>query len=132
MFFVLVVIAVVATIAYRGTSPDERERFLVEVIQPAAAKVDNIIFAMQPFRAALRARTPRLIVTPVIAGLYGVMLLAMLFGTGSFGAPETLIKWGANYGPRTTNGEWWRLFTALFVTGGPSDVVLVLIGLLQV
>jgi rhomboid protease GluP len=28
---------------------------------------------------------------------------------------ESLIQWGANYGPRTTQGEWWRMFTCMFV-----------------
>ena len=31
---------------------------------------------------------------------------------------ESLISWGANYGPRTTGGEWWRLFTCMFLHAG--------------
>src|SRR6202011_2677222 len=26
-----------------------------------------------------------------------------------------LIKWGADYGPRTTAGEWWRLGSSMFL-----------------
>ena len=26
-----------------------------------------------------------------------------------------LLRWGAEFGPWTTNGEWWRLFTVMFV-----------------
>src|SRR5262249_39863105 len=29
--------------------------------------------------------------------------------------PDTLLGWGASLGPRTTNGEWWRLLTSAFV-----------------
>jgi len=28
------------------------------------------------------------------------------------------VSWGASYGPRTTNGEWWRLVTSTFVHPG--------------
>jgi rhomboid protease GluP len=29
---------------------------------------------------------------------------------------DNLIRWGANFGPKTvTNGEWWRLFTCMFL-----------------
>jgi rhomboid protease GluP len=30
-------------------------------------------------------------------------------------APGVSLKWGANFGPATQEGEWWRLFTAIFV-----------------
>lgn len=31
---------------------------------------------------------------------------------------EQVIPWGANFGPLTLRGEWWRLITACFVHGG--------------
>jgi rhomboid protease GluP len=30
-------------------------------------------------------------------------------------APGVSLNWGANFGPATQEGEWWRLFTAVFV-----------------
>ncbi|GAB2702411.1 hypothetical protein GCM10027037_29950 [Mucilaginibacter koreensis] len=48
--------------------------------------------------------------------LYTAMVLAGL-GFVNFDT-EGVIKWGANYGPLTVNGEWWRLFTCTFLHGG--------------
>ena len=42
----------------------------------------------------------------------------MCFGTGALDEPKTLVDWGASIGPRTTNGEWWRLGTSMFVHSG--------------
>ena len=130
LLFVLVVAAAAAF--YHASTPEERTRFLQEVVHPVAARMDQVLFAAQPFRETLRTRTPRLVVTPVLAGLNLLAFLAALVGDGAFGAPATLVDWGANYGPRTTNGEWWRLLTAAFVQGGPFHLLFVQIGLLQV
>jgi hypothetical protein len=32
--------------------------------------------------------------------------------------PNVLIHWGSNFGPATLNGEWWRLFTSMFLHFG--------------
>ena len=31
---------------------------------------------------------------------------------------EALIRWGSNFGPLTSDGQWWRLATATFLHGG--------------
>lgn len=31
---------------------------------------------------------------------------------------QDVVTWGANYGPLTRGGEWWRLATSMFVHGG--------------
>src|SRR5262249_44495072 len=60
------------------------------------------------------------------------VFVCMLFGSGSFSDPDTLVSWGANYGPRTTNAEWWRLLTATFVHSGIISLVVNVGILLQV
>jgi rhomboid protease GluP len=56
-------------------------------------------------------------VTAVIVAINFAVFAAMAIAArniGPFSAPE-LITWGANLGPLTINGQWWRAFTALFI-----------------
>ena len=32
-------------------------------------------------------------------------------------------RWGASFGPRTTNGEWWRLVASMFVHTGTFQLL---------
>lgn len=60
---------------------------------------------------------------PAMAALVAInisVFIAMVINGGSpmqFSG-EVLIRWGANYGPLTIGGEYWRLITAGFVHGG--------------
>jgi len=59
-------------------------------------------------------------VTPLLIYLNIFIFLIMAFvGLGfiSFKGQD-LLTWGANYRPLTTNGEWWRLLTSVFLHGG--------------
>lgn len=63
--------------------------------------------------------TKEFFVTPLLIDLNILLFLAMVISSGSFGtllSPDsgTLITWGAIYKPLIIEGEWWRLFTAMF------------------
>ncbi len=59
------------------------------------------------------------------------VFIGMIFGAGAIADPATLVAWGGNVGPRTSNGEWWRLVTAMFVHTGFWHLVASLAGLAQ-
>jgi len=118
LLFLLVIVAI---IGFRLTTGEDRKKLLLKAL--AALREMTLIAReeyarLEPFRAALRQRTRYAIVAPALAALSVMLFARMLFGSGALTDPSTLISWGANFGPRTTNGEWWRLLTSTFVHTG--------------
>ena len=58
--------------------------------------------------------------TPVILDINLLIFIIMIFCGVNFMEPEgqELIKWGANYGPLTSDGQQWRLLTSIFIHAG--------------
>ena len=58
--------------------------------------------------------------TQVLFGINVAVFLAMALASGSvIDFPgQTMAYFGANFGPYTLFGEWWRLFTYMFLHGG--------------
>jgi rhomboid protease GluP len=69
---------------------------------------------------------------PALVGANLVIFVFMLLGQGSFSDRDTLLAWGGSFGPRTTNGEWWRLFSSAFVHAGMLHVAATIAGMLRV
>ncbi|WP_342648514.1 rhomboid family intramembrane serine protease [Mucilaginibacter sp. CSA2-8R] len=70
----------------------------------------------------------------VIVTLNIVVFLAMVFagfGFISVNGPD-LYNWGANYRPAVLDGQWWRLFTNVFMHGGIMHLLFNMYGLLLV
>ena len=115
---ILLVILVLGGYALYSMSPDERTRLKERLVDTAYRAKDEAARRQaepEPFRDALRQRTPWPIVMPAFVAL-NVIVFLMMGGGGS--VPEKLVEWGASFGPRTTNGEWWRLAASMFVHTG--------------
>src|SRR5262245_13780773 len=79
---------------------------------------EDVRAASQELRARLVALTPRVFVTQALIVANVVVFVAMVtVGRVDALAPsaQSLIPWGADYGPYTTGGQWWRLLTSTFV-----------------
>jgi len=80
------------------------------------------MFAEPPpeFLRRLRAATPLVVVTPTLIALSSVVFLVMTaLGVGFLGGrADEYLRFGANFAPLTTSGDWWRLLTCTFVHFG--------------
>ena len=130
----LLFLLVVGGLMLRGMTPEERIAFLHRVLawlSRVKAAITYVPPECQPFNEALRARTRWTIVTPAIAAANVVVFFGMVWGAGALGERDTLLAWGASFGPRTTNGEWWRLLTSTFVHMGVVHVLASVAGTLR-
>jgi membrane associated rhomboid family serine protease len=130
----MLLLVILAALAFRMTSPEDRERYLgialefVRQLRVAAAESEP----EREYRDALRARTGRLLVTPALVAINVLVVVGILFSAGAIGDPDTLLAWGGSLGPRTTNGEWWRLVTSTFVHTGTLHVLVNVAVLIQI
>ncbi|MFZ1132610.1 MAG: rhomboid family intramembrane serine protease [Terriglobales bacterium] len=65
----------------------------------------------------MRSQSSSMIVTQAIFGINVAVFVAMTLAGVSLTSPTEaeLVHWGANFGPQTIGGEWWRLLTCVFV-----------------
>lgn len=75
---------------------------------------------VKDFQRALGTFTPRLIATPAIVIVNVLVFFAMVATGVHFFSPnaQSVLEWGANYGPKTLSGQWWRLVTCMFLHFG--------------
>ena len=76
--------------------------------------------AAQPLNEQLKQRVPAIPVTYFLITANLLVFLAMLLsGAGFLHSPNAVqLAWGANFGPATQDGQWWRLGTAMFLHFG--------------
>ena len=114
----ILVLVIIIGLGLKISTPEQRARIVRTVVLGVRQAKDASKKDRDPFRDALRERTPRALVTPALVALNVTIFVFMLLGAGALSDPETLVGWGGNVGMRTTNGEWWRLATTMFVHSG--------------
>jgi len=84
------------------------------------ASGESLQQAHMKFWGKLNAITPHMLVTPTIVAVNAVIFVLMVIDSGAVFLPgvDTLVRWGANRGALTLDGQWWRLLTCTFVHVG--------------
>ena len=89
--------------------------------------------AFAEFKLHLREITPRLYVVPLVVAL-NVLVFAIMVATGVSASQPTIpdvLRWGADYGPLTLQGQPWRLVTNVFVHFGVVHLLANMVALLS-
>jgi membrane associated rhomboid family serine protease len=136
MFSIAVI--VIAGFAWYVMEADERAKVLRAVLglvghaKHAAGAARKRRAEPDAFDAALSERTRWIVATPAIALINLFVFASMAGGPTAPGTPEALLEWGASFGPMTSNGEWARLVTSMFVHSGSLHLLVNLAALVQV
>lgn len=81
---------------------------------------DQALEDKRAFDRSIEALGTRVLVTPwlVAANVAVFVLIASQGGGWLVPNPRVILHWGSNFGPLTVSGEWWRLFTCMFIHFG--------------
>jgi rhomboid protease GluP len=81
---------------------------------------------LQPLNEILDRRVPEVWITKLLIILNSLVFIAMLiYGAGLWHSPNGVqLTWGANFGPATQDGQWWRLASAMFLHFGALHLLL--------
>ena len=87
----------------------------VAMAEPGSEPAD-----LEQYHRSLIARTPVVWVSPLLIALNVGLFAVMSAASGSLLSvePRVMLAWGADFGPLTLDGQWWRLLTCIFLHWG--------------
>lgn len=109
-----------------STNEQDAEQLLQALPKERTADFERQVAEQGSFNAALAALGTRPLITPALLIANCAFFAWTVYVGGGFLQPNgpLLVQWGTNYGPRTLDGEWWRLFTSMFVHFGVLHLAL--------
>ena len=125
MLPMILFVSVVCGLVIRRMTAEERLQLLhrvVDAVRAGAAATGDAVrrtpTECDEFYAALRARTRWTLLTPALVVAFVAFHVLMRWSATGDLDDRVLLEWGASVGPLTTNAEWSRLVTAMFVHRG--------------
>ena len=100
---------------------DQAARQIVERLPgERTAQFEQLLVEKSTFEAALKSLGTRAVVTPALVIVNCLVFAATVASGAGLLQPNgaALVHWGTNYGPYTLDGQWWRLFTSMFLHFG--------------
>jgi rhomboid protease GluP len=96
------------------------EQILERLPKDRTPQFEQLVVERSAFEAALKSLGTRAVVTPALVIVNCVVFAATVAsGAGLFQTDGAmLVHWGTNFGAFTLDGEWWRLFTSMFLHFG--------------
>ena len=87
------------------------------IAEPVVIPNNDINEGIAAFQQQLAILTPRAFLTPAIVAINLIVFTIMIAAGVHIMSPKIvdLLAWGANYAPKTTGGEWWRLVTSNYL-----------------
>lgn len=119
---------------FRAMSESQARQIQTALPQEQTPESTGSQAELMEFHQRLDRLSPAAPVTPVLVAANVAVFIAMCLGGVGFFKPDgaAVLRWGSNFGPLTMGGEWWRLFTAMFVHFGIVHIAFNMWALLQI